>query len=79
MILLDAGVISRSALPDELQKHEIFCIDHHEKSPESIAGFQDATASSTCLILTELAQLYQWKITAEIATALLLGIYTDTG
>ena len=39
----------------------------------------DATASSATILLTEIARALDWTIDARTATALLLGIYTDTG
>ena len=36
-------------------------------------------APSTTVILTEIAQILHWEMNLQTATALLLGIYTDTG
>lgn len=73
LILLDASMLSRTALPiGDFQGYDMCCIDHHEIFESSISGFRDVSASSACLILTELAQYYQWVITPATATALLL-------
>jgi bifunctional oligoribonuclease and PAP phosphatase NrnA len=80
IILLDTSLVTRTALPIEaFETHEVMCIDHHESFPDSLSGFRDATASATCLLLTEMAMALEWGISAEAATALLMGIYTDTG
>ena len=42
-------------------------------------NFVDPGASSSCELTIELLESLGVKITPEIATALLLGLYTDTG
>jgi phosphoesterase RecJ-like protein len=80
IIILDTSIYTRTALhPSVFDGIETLCIDHHETFPESIGGYVDATASATALILTEQALAHNWQISPEAATALLLGIYTDTG
>ncbi len=80
VILLDASLLTRTALPIEaFGGYDVFCIDHHESFADSVSGYRDATASATCLVLTEMARALNWQITREAATALLMGIYTDTG
>ena len=80
VMLLDASLLSRTALPGEaFLEHDVFCIDHHETSEASIPGYADQSASATCLILIEIAQALKWHISPRAATALLMGIYTDTG
>ncbi len=54
-------------------------IDHHENFPDAIAGYRDSSAASNTIILTEIAEILDWTIDAPTATALLMGIYTDTG
>ena len=80
IILLDAPRLTRTALPLEVfADKKVLCIDHHESFEDSIHGYVDSHASATCLILTEMALTLGWKISAQAATALLMGIYTDTG
>lgn len=80
IVLLDTSLLSRTALSSEaFSGHEIICIDHHESFVESVSGYRDSSASATCLILTEMALTLNWTLSARAATALLMGIYTDTG
>jgi phosphoesterase RecJ-like protein len=66
-------------MPDFFEGRTILSIDHHEQFPEAIPGYRDSTASSNTIILTEMAEMLGWTIDAPTATALLMGIYTDTG
>jgi bifunctional oligoribonuclease and PAP phosphatase NrnA len=80
VLLLDTSLLSRTSLStDSYPTQAIISIDHHEFLPGSIDGYRDTDAPSTTLILTDIARELDWKISAETATALLLGIYTDTG
>lgn len=80
VLFLDASVLSRTALDAaHYPKQPIITIDHHEAQPDSIEGYRDTEAASTTVILTDLAKILDWTITPEAATALLLGLYTDTG
>lgn len=55
-------------------------IDHHPTNDNFGAiNFVHTTASSTCSIVTHIWQALGVNITPMMATALLLGIYTDTG
>ncbi len=55
-------------------------LDHHPTNDEfGDINFVDPAASSSCEITLELLQKLDVQITPEIATALLLGLYTDTG
>ncbi len=61
-------------------KKPIVCIDHHAShSPFGTFNIIDPTATSTTSLLYEIFQYFQWTISADIATLLLNGIYTDTG
>jgi phosphoesterase RecJ-like protein len=56
------------------------CIDHHPANPKfGQLNIIIGTASSTCEIVTNLADALQWTITPSIATSLMTGLYTDTG
>ncbi len=80
VLFLDASPLSRTALKVEnYPKQKVVTIDHHEAQEESIPGYRDTDAPSTSVILTDIARELGWKITPVAATALLLGIYTDTG
>ncbi len=78
VILLDTSLLSRTALTHEVIL-PILSIDHHEPQETSIPGYYDTEVASTTIILTEIARILNWKISSQAATALLLGIYTDTG
>ncbi len=54
-------------------------IDHHELLPLAVEGYRDASAASTTQILTHIARDLHWSVTPDTATALLIGVYTDTG
>jgi phosphoesterase RecJ-like protein len=80
VLFLDASHLSRTALdPAQYPTQTIITIDHHEPQEGSIDGYRDIEASSTTVILTGIARQLNWQITPHAATALLLGIYTDTG
>lgn len=80
VLFLDASPLSRTALDaSDYPKQLVITIDHHEPQTDSIEGYRDTTAASTTTIITDLARSLDWKITPEAATALLLGVYTDTG
>ena len=55
-------------------------IDHHP-SNENFGKWNivDIEAASTTIILTEIFEFLEWKITPKVATCLLTGLYTDTG
>lgn len=56
------------------------CIDHHPTNTRyATENIVLVDASSTCEILLHIADALHWKLTPDIATALLTGVYTDTG
>ncbi len=64
-------------LSDEMFKINI---DHHPTNDLfGDVNFVNTKASSSCEIVAELLKELEIKITPDIATCLLLGIYTDTG
>lgn len=55
-------------------------IDHHPDNPKfGTVNVVMPQAASTCEIVVQIADLLKWTITPEMATALLTGVYTDTG
>jgi phosphoesterase RecJ-like protein len=55
-------------------------IDHHPSNTRyGGTNLVLPEASSTCEILVELSEHLHWALNSDIATALLTGIYTDTG
>jgi len=55
-------------------------IDHHPTGVDfAHLDFVDHEAASSCEIVVDLADALDYPISAEAATALLTGIYTDTG
>ncbi len=87
----DAVVVVDSAEPKLTQFHEthpeIFnrsvpCIniDHHPSNLNfGTVNLVDPEAASACEIVAEFASVLGWRLTPDIATCLLTGIYTDTG
>ena len=55
-------------------------IDHHPGNPLfGTVNMLVPEAASSCEIVVALADMLKWEIRGEIATALLTGVYTDTG
>ncbi len=55
-------------------------IDHHPGNTRfGTVNIVVPDAASACEVIVELADVLEWTITPEIATALLTGVYTDTG
>jgi bifunctional oligoribonuclease and PAP phosphatase NrnA len=55
-------------------------IDHHPTNTNFASiNLIDANAASACEIVADIADIAGWKITPEVATCLLTGVYTDTG
>ncbi len=80
VIILDTSILSRTALsPENFDGFELLSIDHHEALPLAVEGYRDETAASTTQILTQMARTLNWSVSPTTATALLMGIYTDTG
>lgn len=80
ILLLDTSLMSRTKLPIEsFADKSLLSIDHHESFPDAVPGYRDSTAPSNTIILTEMAEMLGWTIDTPTATALLMGIYTDTG
>lgn len=87
----DVFVFLDSAEPKLTEFHERYpqifggawpsvCFDHHPTNPNYAAvNVIEPDAASTCEIVTAFADLAGWSITADVATALLCGVYTDTG
>jgi phosphoesterase RecJ-like protein len=87
----DAFVFLDSAEPKLTEYHEKFpqifggtwpsvCIDHHPTNTRfATANIVVPDAASTCEIVVEFAELAGWRMTSDVATSLLTGVYTDTG
>lgn len=55
-------------------------IDHHPSNPNfGTVNVVDADSASACEIVAKLAELLEWQLEPDVATALLTGVYTDTG
>lgn len=55
-------------------------IDHHPGNTKfGTINIVVSQAASACEIVVQIADMLEWDITPEIATALLTGVYTDTG
>lgn len=86
ILLLDCGEAHRTGFGRQLKnpnlKTKIVVIDHHPKGDLyklATHYHSDESASATAEIIVDYLRELRQKITAPIATALLLGIYTDTG
>lgn len=84
IVLVDTGDVRRIARIYEeqaayLNARPLIVIDHHATNVgEGALNLVDATLSSNCELLYCLLCAWQARITPEIATALLMGIITDT-
>ncbi len=86
IILLDCAQLHRTGLEEELRKLSrsitTVGVDHHTHA--SLGKFvkvyiYDKSASSTTEIIYDCLNELRYPITSEVAQALLLGIFTDTG
>lgn len=91
--LLDGDVIvtvdcAEPKMTEMQQTHPRMCdgslplimIDHHPGNPLfGSVNLLVPQAASTCEIIVQLADQLQWSLAPDIATALLTGVYTDTG
>jgi bifunctional oligoribonuclease and PAP phosphatase NrnA len=60
--------------------YPLIMIDHHQGNPKfGMVNLLVVEAASACEIVVQLADQLKWNITPDIATALLTGVYTDTG
>ena len=81
VVFLDCGNIDRMPV-DFLQRDgtHILNIDHHhDNTLFGTVNLVDTAASCTAEIIWRLAKLLDLRITREIATALYVGLVTDTG
>ncbi len=87
IILLDNGDFRRTGFQDEIlaskkSGKKIINIDHHPKNDlwrVATINYVDEKASSTCQILHSIFCELGFSITSSIATALMAGIFYDTG
>jgi len=60
--------------------YAVINIDHHPSNTRyGICNIVIPDAASSCEIVVGLADVLGWKITNDVATSLLTGVYTDTG
>ena len=85
-VILDCSETHRTGFTKELAAiplEKIVIIDHHQKNGDLVKNypnnFVDKSCSATAEIIDELLKEMHVTITPEIATSLLLGIFTDTG
>jgi phosphoesterase RecJ-like protein len=86
IVLLDCGDLRRSGFADRIleskRKVQIINIDHHPQNDIwkiATVNLADPNAPSTCQILYKLFVNWEVNISIDQATALLTGIYYDTG
>jgi phosphoesterase RecJ-like protein len=81
-VLMDVGETARITGRESLfgNGSEMMCIDHHVSS-KSIYGYNliDTSASATGELVYEIIRAMDVRMDARIATALYVGIVTDTG
>ncbi len=77
--VLDAGDITRTALPISELCRTVINIDHHPLSTFGDIYFLDTDASATAALIYRLLQEYPFDLTLPVAKALYLGILSDTG
>jgi phosphoesterase RecJ-like protein len=81
VVFLDCGNIDRMPVPF-LQNgdHTVINVDHHHDNTRfGDINLVDTEASCTAEIVHDLAVLLDAKLTPEMATALYVGVVTDTG
>jgi phosphoesterase RecJ-like protein len=81
LVFLDCGNIDRMPV-DFLQRdgaHVLNIDHHHDNTRFGTVNLVDTDASSTAEIVWRLAKLLDLRITLEVATALYVGLITDTG
>jgi len=81
ILLLDYTQLYRTHLETEAKAHpKSICIDHHYSNPkEAKINLIVPGAAATAQIIYEFFTSANTEITADIATCLLTGIFTDTG
>lgn len=86
LILVDNGDLRRTGFIERMlklpKKTVLINIDHHIKNDIwklANINYADENASSTATLIFDILTGLKVKITPKIATALLLGIYNDTG
>ncbi len=86
LVILDAPDSARTgnkpAVVTFAKSHRLYAIDHHRKG--DLLGLatemaHNTEASSACELVFELLNELQVKMTSQMATCILTGIYTDTG
>lgn len=85
-VVLDCPDLKRTGFTKELtrlaKRHKVIVIDHHQQGDlANLANdyYHDAGASSTCEMVANIIDELRLPISSGVATALLLGIHTDTG
>jgi len=88
MVVLDASELSRIGLKDEVaalrefRGLQLVCIDHHPHGEQfGVVNMINEFASSTCELVYDVLAARPTQVTVDLAmaTALLTGIFTDTG
>lgn len=87
VVTLDCGDLRRTGFPAELRaiggpKGSVMNIDHHQRNDlHKVASINlvDYEASSAAEIVYELIRTFQYRLDKRTATAILTGIYNDTG
>jgi len=82
-IIVDCSDFSRTGFRNELKSApgKIVIIDHHPTAtpPKADLVLSDEHVAATAELIYELANSLRSTVTKPLATALLMGIYTDTG
>lgn len=87
----DAAIILDCGEPKLTEMHEThpmlfdgsmptIAFDHHPRNPDfALVNFIFPEAASTCEIVVMFADAMGWRLTSDIATCLLTGVFTDSG
>ena len=82
LIILDTSKAKLTQNPDIISSfNKIINIDHHDKTDESLKSnlmIIDESASSTCEMVSFFLKDEKVKVTSDLATLLLTGIFLDT-
>ncbi len=84
VLLVDTGDVGRIGRIHEDQRlylaaRPLVVIDHHvTNSGEGIINLVDPSLSSTCELIYQLLRAWNATLTPDVATALLMGVITDT-
>ena len=80
ILILDSSKPSQVKISEDcLKNHFVINIDHHETNPLfGDLNYVDSKSSSTCSVLLRMFLDQKTEINEELATRLMIGVYTDS-